>query len=66
MDKVIRSFKTIRRGNYQLRLSVFGNDSFLIVGNHILDDTKFFVRHFTNEVEAVIYMEYIIEKDLYG
>lgn len=65
MDK-LKSFPAVRRGNYQLKVSIFKNNSVLIVANHLVDETKFFVKHFNNEVDAVIYMEYIIEKDLYG
>ena len=62
----LKSFPAVRRGNYQFKVSVYKNKSVIIVGNHLLDDTKFFVQHFNNEVDAVIYMEYLIERDIYG
>lgn len=64
--KNLKSFPAVRRGNYQLKVSVFKNNSVIIVGNHVIDTEKFFVKHFMNEVDAVIYMEYLIEKDIYG
>lgn len=64
--KDLKSFPTYRRGNYQFKISVFKNDSVLIVGNHLLDDNKFFVQHFDNEPDAVTYMEYLVERDIYG
>ena len=64
--KDLKSFPAVRRGNYQFKVSIFKNMSCLIVGNHLIDDNKFFVQHFTNEADAVIYMEYLIEKDIYG
>lgn len=42
------------------------DNSFLLVANHIIDPSKFFIRHFTNEAHAVMFMEYKIEKDIYG
>lgn len=60
------SYPSIRRGNYQLKVSVYNKSQFLIVANHLLDETKFVVRHFSNELEAAIFIEYIIEKDIYG
>lgn len=62
----LKSFPAVRRGNYQLKVSILDNKSVLIVGNHLIDDKKFFIQHFDNEVDAVQYMEYIIERDIYG
>lgn len=62
----LKSFPTYRRSNYQFKISIYKEDSVLIIGNHLLDGDKFFVQHFDNEADAVIYMEYLVERDLNG
>ena len=65
-DKLIKdlvSYPFIRRGNYQLKISVFKNMSVVIVANHVLDIDKFFVKHFGNLEEAADFIEFTIIKD---
>jgi hypothetical protein len=62
----LKSFPAVRRGNYQFKVSVFKNSNVLIIGNHLTDDRKFIIQHFHNEIDAVIFMEYLVEKDIYG
>ena len=59
----LKSFPTVRRGNYQFKVSIFKNKSVIIIGHHLIDDKKFFIQHFDNEADAVIYMQYLIERD---
>lgn len=59
------SYPFIRRGNYQFKVSVFSKYHCLIVGNHLLDVDKFFVKAFPSLEEAAIYIEYLIQKDSY-
>ena len=64
MDK-LKTFPAVRRGNHVFKASVMGDDSFLVVATHVLNGTTS-VRHFTQEEDAVFYMNIIIEKDIYG
>jgi hypothetical protein len=64
--KDLVAYPFIRRGNYQLKISVFKNMSVVIVANHMLDIDKFFVKHFGNLEEAANFIEYIIIKDEYN
>lgn len=64
--QTLKSYPTHRRGNWQFKVSLIDSESVLLIGNHLLDDNRFFVQHFVNEADAVIYMEYLIEKDIYG
>lgn len=60
------SYPFLRRGNYQLKISVYKKNHVLVVARHILHEEKFIIKHFSNLEEAAIYIEYIIEKDFYG
>jgi hypothetical protein len=65
-DKLIKDLITypfIRRGNYQMKISVFKNMSVVIVANHVMDLDKFFVKHFGNLEEAAEFIEFTIIKD---
>jgi hypothetical protein len=65
-DKLIKDLITypfIRRGNYQLKISVLKNMSVVIVANHMMDLDKFFVKHFGNLEEAANFIEFTIIKD---
>ena len=62
----LTSYPFLRRGNYQLKISVYKNHYVLVIGHHMLHEEKFFVKHFSSPDEAAIYIEYIIEKDFYG
>jgi len=61
----IISFPTLRRGNYLLKLSEFGG-SFLLIAHHMEDETKTQVRYFKDALDADIFIEFIVEKDVYG
>lgn len=65
MTEPLKSFPTLRRGNYLLKISAMGA-SFLIVANHLLDDQKFYIRHFAEPVAADDFIEHLIERDIYG
>ena len=65
-DKLIKDLVTypfIRRGNYQLKISILKNMSVLIVAHHVLDLDKFFVKHFTNLEVAADFIEFTLLKD---
>lgn len=64
--KDLVTYPFMRRGNYQLKISVFKNMSVVIVANHMLDVDKFFVKHFGNLEEAANFIEFIIIKDEYN
>lgn len=61
----LQSFSAIRRGNYLLKLSKQGSN-FLLIAYSVEDDSKTYVRFFTNPYEADIFIETLIEKDIYG
>ena len=61
--KDLVSYPFIRRGNYQLKISVFKNMSVVIVANHMMDVDKFFVKHFDNLEQAADFIEFTIIKD---
>lgn len=61
--KDLVSYPFMRRGNYQLKVSVLKRMSVLVVGNHLQDDDKFFVRHFSNLEEAANFIEFTLLKD---
>ena len=61
--KDLVSYPFMRRGNYQLKISVLKHMSVLVVGNHLQDVDKFFVRHFANLEEAANFIEFTLLKD---
>ena len=63
LTKDLVSYPFIRRGNYQMKISIFKNMSVVIVAHHVLDLDKFFVKHFGNLEEAADFIEYTILKD---
>ena len=65
-DKLIKdlvSYPFMRRGNYQLKISVLKHMSVLVVGNHLQDVDKFFVKHFSNLEEAANFIEFTLLRD---
>lgn len=63
LTKDLVSYPFLRRGNYQLKISVLKHMSVVVVGNHMMDVDKFFVKHFSNLEEAANFIEFIILKD---
>lgn len=61
--KDLVSYPFLRRGNYQLKISVLKHMSVVVVGNHMMDVDKFFVRHFSDLGKAADFIEFIILKD---
>lgn len=61
--KDLVSYPFMRRGNYQLKISVLKHMSVLVVGNHLQDVDKFFVKHFGNLEEAADFIEFTLLKD---
>lgn len=61
--KDLVTYPWLRRGNYQLKISVFKNMSVVIVANHMMDLDKFFVKHFDNLEDAANFIEFTITKD---
>lgn len=60
------SYPLIRRGNYQFKVSIYKKNFVLVFGHHIMEPDKFLIKQFTSLEEAAIYLEYIVEKDIYG
>ena len=61
--KDLVSYPFLRRGNWQLKVSVLKNMSVVVVGNHLMFIDRFFVKHFTSMETAADYIEFIIIKD---
>lgn len=61
--KDLVSYPFLRRGNWQLKVSVLKNMSVVVVGNHLMFIDKFFVKHFTSMDKAADYIDFIIIKD---
>jgi hypothetical protein len=61
--KDLVSYPFLRRGNWQLKVSVLKNMSVVIVGNHLMFIDRFFVKHFTSMDKAADYIDFIIIKD---
>jgi hypothetical protein len=61
--KDLVSYPFLRRGNYQLKISVLKNMSVVIVAHHVLDLDKFFVKHFSSLEQAADFIEFTIIKD---
>ena len=64
--KDLVTYPFLRKGNYQLKVSVLKKMSVVVVGNHLQDVDKFFVKHFSNLEEAANFIEFTIIKDEYG
>jgi hypothetical protein len=65
LTKDLVSYPFLRRGNYQLKVSVLKNMSVMVVGNHMMDVDKFFVKHFSNLEHAADFIEFTLLKDEY-
>jgi hypothetical protein len=61
--KNLVTYPWLRRGNYQLKISVFKNMGVLIVANHMMDVDKFFIKYFDNLNQAADFIEFTITKD---
>jgi hypothetical protein len=65
-EKLIKdlvSYPFLRKGNFQLKISVLKNMSVMVIGNHMMDVDKFFVKHFADLGQAADFIEFIILKD---
>ena len=61
--KDLVTYPFLRKGNYQLKVSVLKKMSVVVVGNHLQDVDKFFVKHFSNLEEAANFIEFLLLKD---
>ena len=61
--KDLVTYPFLRRGNYQLKVSVLKKMSVLVIGNHLRDVDKFFVKHFGNLEEAANFIEFTLLRD---
>lgn len=57
------SFVPVRRGNWVFKASVFHNKYVMIVAVNPTT-AEFHTKHFSNQTEAVVWLEMIVEKDL--
>ncbi len=59
----ILSFDTIQRGGWLIRVSVLGMENILMC-LHNEDTSETIVRSYTDELDANLYIEYIVHKHL--
>ena len=62
VPKNLVSFPTIRRGNWQLKASVYKDCQFLVVANNMVTDA-FVIRTFDNDDDASKFINFLIDKD---
>lgn len=62
IQKNLVSFPAIRRGNWQLKASLYKDSQFLVVGNNMVTDA-FVIRTFDNDDEASKFINFLIDKD---
>lgn len=62
ISKGLVSFPTIRRGNWQLKASIFKDSQVLVVANNIVTDA-FVIKAFANDDEASTFINFLIDKD---
>ncbi len=60
--KNLVSFPTVRRGNWQLKASIYKSSQVLIVANNIVTEA-FVIRIFDNDDEATKFINFLIDKD---
>lgn len=60
--KNLVSFPAIRRGNWQLKASLYKDSQFLVVANNMVTDA-FVIRTFDNDDEASKFINFLIDKD---
>lgn len=56
------TYVPIRRGNWVIKASVYHDKNVMLICNNCAT-AEFYVRHFTSQLEAVEFMEYLIVKD---
>ena len=62
IQKNLVSFPTIRRGNWQLKASLYKDSQFLVVANNMVTDA-FVIRTFDNDDEASKFINFLVDKD---
>ena len=60
--KNLVSFPTVRRGNWQLKASIYKDSQVLLVANNMMTD-GFIIRVFDNDDEASKFINFIVDKD---
>lgn len=60
--KNLVSFPAIRRGNWQLKASLYKDSQFLVVANNMVTEA-FVIRTFDNDDEASKFINFLIDKD---
>lgn len=60
--KNLVSFPTVRRGNWQLKASIYKSSQVLLVANNIMSEA-FVIRVFDNDDEASKFINFLIDKD---
>lgn len=62
IEKNLVSFPAIRRGNWQLKASLYRGMQFLVVANNMVTEA-FVIRTFDNDEDASKFINVLIDKD---
>lgn len=67
VGRVIRitSFQTIKRGNWKLKFSTTDQDTIMVLCQSVLDTNNTFIKFFSNEDEAISFVDFLIKQDTY-
>ena len=60
--KNLVSFPTVRRGNWQLKASLYKDSQFLVIASNMMTDA-FVIRTFDNDEDASNFINFLIDKD---
>lgn len=60
--KNLVSFPAVRRGNWQLKASIYKDSQVLLVANNMVTD-GFIIKVFDNDEEASTFINFIVDKD---
>lgn len=55
----LTSYIPVRRGDWIFKVSAYRNKQIMIIVQHVYDADKFETRFFTNEFEAVDYIDFL-------
>lgn len=64
ISKNLVSFSTIRRGNWQIKLSIYKDKQLLLYAMHIISEESLLKVFYDND-EAAIFINFLAERDDY-
>ena len=64
ISKHLISFQTVRRGNWQIKLSIYKDKQLLLYAMHIISEESLLKVFYDND-EAAIFINFLAERDDY-